>query len=168
MIDPSQILEMIQGIPDPLTAALLATLPVTELRLALPIALVALQMHPVAAYIATVLGNLVPLVAVFWLLPPVLQFTLRYVPRINTVLDAYFARLMNKHGEKYSKWGAFFLFLFVAIPLPGTGVWTGSVLAVLFRIKPKLAATYIVLGLLTAGLIVMGITLGVFTGIQGI
>ncbi|MDG1949650.1 MAG: small multi-drug export protein, partial [bacterium] len=58
------------------------------------------------------------------------------------------------------------LLIFVAIPLPGSGVWTGSVLAVLFEIKPKLAMSYITIGLLIAGLLVMAITKGVFHSIQ--
>lgn len=160
------IIEALGGLPPELIAAILATLPVTELRGALPIALLALELPNWTAYFWTVLGNLVPMFAIFWLLPIVIRFARTQSGWLDNALENYFSKLKKKHGDKYSKWGAFFLMIFVAIPLPGSGVWTGSVLAVLFGIKPKLAMSYITIGLLIAGLLVMGITKGVFHGIQ--
>jgi uncharacterized membrane protein len=160
------IMQALAGIPPEATAAILATLPLTELRGALPVALLVLELPNGSAYFWTVLGNLVPMFFIFWLLPIVITFARKQSGWLDNVLEKYFLKLKKKHGEKYSKWGAFFLMLFVAIPLPGSGVWTGSVLAVLFEIKPKLAMSYITIGLLIAGLLVMAITKGVFHGIQ--
>jgi uncharacterized membrane protein len=160
------IIEALGGLPPELIAAILATLPITELRGALPVALLALELPNWTAYFWTVAGNLVPMFAIFWLLPIVITFARKQSGWLDNALEKYFSKLKKKHGDKYSKWGAFFLMIFVAIPLPGSGVWTGSVLAVLFGIKPKLAMSYITIGLLIAGLLVMGITKGVFHGIQ--
>ena len=148
-----------------LVSALLASLPVTELRAALPVALLVFHLSPATAYVSTVLGNLIPIPLVFLLLPMVMKLIYTHIPKLDLFLNKRFDALKNKHGEDYSKWGSFFLFLFVAIPLPGTGVWTGSVLAVLFGIKPRSAILNIVAGLLTAGLLVLAITQGVFQGI---
>ncbi|MBQ2662882.1 MAG: small multi-drug export protein, partial [Clostridia bacterium] len=64
--------------------------------------------------------------------------------------------------EKYGYWG---LFLFVAIPLPGTGAWTGSLLAVLMGLKPKKSFLFITLGVMTAGLIMSLVSFGVLNNI---
>jgi uncharacterized membrane protein len=160
------LLQALSGLSPELASALLASLPVGELRAALPVALLVFELDPVIAYIWTVIGNLIPILLVFGLLPPIMRLALRYAPGLNRKLETYFNKLSIKHGENYSKWGAFFLFLFVAIPLPGTGVWTGSVLAVLFRIRRTLAIAYIVAGLLVAGLLVLAITQGVFKGVH--
>lgn len=156
---------LLRSFPPELASLLLASLPVTELRAALPVALFVFGLDAPSAYIWTVLGNLIPLILVYALLPSLLAFALRFAPGLNHRLEAYFEKLKARHGEAYSKWGAFFLFLFVAVPLPGTGVWTGSVLAILFRIKPTLAVPFILAGLLVAGLLVLAIAQGVFAGI---
>ncbi|KKW32157.1 MAG: hypothetical protein UY76_C0039G0004 [Candidatus Uhrbacteria bacterium GW2011_GWA2_52_8d] len=158
------LIQFFGGISPELASALLASLPVTELRAALPIALLVFELDPFTAYFWTVFGNLIPILLVYLILPPLMMFALRYTPRLNRRLETFFDVLKTKHGDRYSKWGAFFLFLFVAMPLPGTGVWTGTVLAVVFRIKPTLAISYIVAGLLVAGLLVLAITQGVFRG----
>jgi len=160
------LIQVFSTIPPVFASALLASLPITELRGALPIALVVYQLDPMTAYVSTVLGNLIPLFFVFTFLPSLMRFLFRYAPRWNARIENHFAKLQKKHGKAYSTWGAFFLFLFVAIPLPGTGVWTGSVLAVLFKIKRSLAIPFIVLGLLLAGIIVLALTQGIFHGIK--
>ena len=65
-----------------------------------------------------------------------------------------------KHSDQIKKYGYWGLFLFVAIPLPGTGAWTGSLLAVLFGLNRKKSLLYIFLGVLTAGLIMTLVSFG--------
>ncbi|MBQ7595940.1 MAG: small multi-drug export protein, partial [Clostridia bacterium] len=79
-------------------------------------------------------------------------------------LKKFVDKLENRATEKSSiieKYGKFGLFLFVAIPLPGTGAWTGSLAAVLMRMKFKDAILPIFLGVLTAGLIMSLISFGI-------
>ena len=64
-------------------------------------------------------------------------------------------------SAQIEKYGYLGLFLFVAIPLPGTGAWTGSLIAVLFGMKPKKSLLFIFLGVLTAGLIMSLLSFGV-------
>jgi len=160
------LIQTLGSISPELATAMLASLPVTELRAAIPVAVFVFKLSSAASYLWAVLGNLVPVALVFGLLPPAMRFALRYTPALNRRLETYFEKLKTKHGEKYSKWGAFFLLLFVSIPFPGTGAWTGSVLAVLFRIKRTLAIPYIVAGVFIAGLLILGITQGAFHGLR--
>lgn len=161
-----RLIQIVSVFSPEIASALLASVPVTELRAALPIAIVVFDLHPAVAFVSTVLGNLIPLALVYLILPRVVRFTLQHTPQFHTRLEDWFERLKKRYGKDYSKWGALFLFFFVAVPLPGTGVWTGSVLAVIFRIKPSLAIPSIIAGLLVAGLIVLGATQGVFYGVR--
>jgi uncharacterized membrane protein len=162
----SQITDYLANISPEIASALLATLPVTELRGALPIALVVFELNPIVAYVSTVIGNLVPMALIYLILPRLVVYARNNSKTLDLAFQNWFEKLKNNYGDNYSKWGAFFLLLFVAIPLPGTGVWTGTVLSILFDIKRELAIPYIVLGLLIAGLIVLGLTQGIFHGIQ--
>ncbi|PJA46305.1 ligand-binding protein SH3 [Candidatus Uhrbacteria bacterium CG_4_9_14_3_um_filter_50_9] len=155
------LINYISTFPPEIAAALLAILPLTELRAALPIAITVFGMEPGAAYAWTVLGNLVPIILVFWLLPPTLAWARKQSPWLKHVLDDYFAKLERKHHDRFQRYGALALFFFVAIPLPGSGVWTGSVLAILFGLEQKRALSAIVGGLLVAGIIVLLIIQGV-------
>jgi uncharacterized membrane protein len=69
------------------------------------------------------------------------------------------AKAMKK-SEQIEKYGYLGLFLFVAIPIPGTGAWTGSLLAVLFGMKPKKSLLFIFFGVLTAGIIMSLVSFG--------
>ena len=74
-----------------------------------------------------------------------------------------FARTRAKFDKKYAVWGKLALMFFVAIPLPGTGVWTGSLAAWLFNFNKKHALAYIGLGSILAGILVTLISIGAFT-----
>ncbi len=154
------VLPYISTLPPQLASALLAALPVTELRAALPLALTVFELDPVTAYISTVLGNMVPIFLIFALLPSVVRFAENHSPWLKNILDRYFRSLSKKHEKKFQRYGTLALVLFVMIPLPGSGVWTGSLLAILFDIKPKHAIPAIVAGLLAAGVLVLLITQG--------
>ena len=67
--------------------------------------------------------------------------------------------------EQIDKYGYFGLFLFVAIPLPGTGAWTGSLLAVLLKMKPLKAFISVLLGVMTAGLVMSLLSFGILKNI---
>lgn len=72
----------------------------------------------------------------------------------------YVERITHKNKKKFEKWGALALIIFIAIPLPVTGAFTGGVLASIFEIPPKKAALMILAGCAIAGIIVTGLTLG--------
>ncbi|NQV89695.1 MAG: small multi-drug export protein [Parcubacteria group bacterium] len=160
------IVAFFQSAPPELVTALLASLPVTELRAAIPVALTFFNLNPFVVYVSAVLGNILPIALIYAVIPRLIRHTSQRVPAFDKAMNKWFEKLEKKYGENYSKWGALFLLLFVAIPLPGSGVWTGTVLAILFNVKRELAIPYIVLGVMIAGLLVLGLTQGVFAGLQ--
>ncbi len=144
---------------DLLKVFLLSTLPVLELRGAIPIAVNYYHLPIIHSYIFSVLGNLVPVVFLLLYLKPFSDFLRRW-----HVFDLFFTwlfRRTRRHEEKYEKYGALFLLFFVAIPLPITGAWTGSVAAFLFGIRFCYSFPMIAGGVIVAGLIVTLANLGI-------
>ncbi|MBN1676440.1 MAG: small multi-drug export protein [Kiritimatiellae bacterium] len=143
------------GIPDPLAVLLIATLPIVELRGAIPVGHV-LRMDPWAVYLVAVAGNMIPIPFILLLLGPVSSFLMRW--RIGKrFFEWLFARTRRKSAqiEKYEKLG---LAIFVAIPLPVTGGWTGAVAAFLMGLRFWHAMASILLGVMIAGAIMSGLS----------
>lgn len=133
-------------------------IPVLELRAAIPFGL-ALGLSPQLAYIVSVLGNLLPVPAIMLLLRRVFQWLRRWpwwAGKINRLEER--ARAKGRVVRKYSLVG---LVLLVAVPLPGTGAWTGALVASIMRIRIRTALPFILLGLLIAGAITLAVSLGV-------
>ena len=136
----------------------MAMVPVVELRGAIPYGVIAGLSVP-AAFIIAVIGNLVPV-------PFLVVFTRKVFEWLRTKsvwLDRFVCRMETKAEEKkdvvlkYEFWG---LVLLVAIPLPGTGAWTGALVAAMMNMRLKRAMPAIVLGVIIAGIIVTTITYG--------
>lgn len=141
----------------------LAAMPVSELRGAIPLA-IAQGFSPHKAYILAVLGNIIPIMPLLFLLQPISN-RLRRIRIFAKFFDWLFERTRRK-ATLVEKFEALGLILFVAIPLPVTGAWTGCVAATLFKIRFRYALISIILGVLIAGLIVLGLSLagkGLFT-----
>ncbi|NLM97156.1 MAG: small multi-drug export protein [Halanaerobiaceae bacterium] len=136
---------------------LVSTLPVVELRGAIPLA-IGLDMNPWKAYWLAVLGNMLPVVPLLLFLVPVRK----YLREHSEIMDKFFSWLEKRaldKGDKVERYGAIGLMLFTAIPLPTTGAWTASLLAVLFRIKFRYAFPAILMGVLLAGIIMIILSL---------
>ncbi|MDP8259272.1 MAG: small multi-drug export protein [Candidatus Aadella gelida] len=135
---------------------ILAALPISELRGAIPLA-IAMDFTPIKAYFLGVFGNLVPVVPLLLMLKPVSE-RLRHLPVFEKFFTWLFERTRKKAGliEKFEALG---LILFVAVPLPITGAWTGCVAATLFKIRFRYALPAIIAGVLIAGLIVLALSL---------
>ena len=118
-----------------LSTFLTAMAPIGELRIALPIALVSYKMNIVLAYVLSVLGNIVPVffLLLFWRY--VVRSLMRHFEFFDRFMNWLFERTRKKFENNYQKWGKLALILFVAIPLPVTGAWTGSVAAWLFGFR---------------------------------
>lgn len=136
----------------------LSALPITELRATIPLAL-ALGVSPLRAYLLAVIGNLIPVLPVILLLEP-LSRLLRWFPPLERLFQAILSRSRNK-GAKVHKYGVLGLMLFVAVPLPVTGAWTGAILAWLFGFNALMAFLSILGGVLIAGFLVSLASLGV-------
>ncbi|MCC6639033.1 small multi-drug export protein [Candidatus Falkowbacteria bacterium] len=143
-----------------LTLALAAT-PIIELRGALPVALTVYGMSIPKAYILSVVGNMLPILPILLLLEPISNFLRKHFKVFERFFTWLFARTRSKFVTSHEKYGAIALIIFIAIPLPATGAWTGAVAAWLFGIKPVRAFLYALAGVAIAGVIVTILTLGV-------
>ena len=135
---------------------ILAALPVSELRGAIPLA-IALDFSPLKAYLLAFFGNMIPVLPLLFLLQPISN-RLRRIKIFERFFDWLFERTRKK-ASLVEKFEALGLILFVAIPLPITGAWTGCVAATLFKIRFRYAFVAITLGVIIAGFIVLGLSL---------
>lgn len=138
-----------------------AMLPISELRGAIPLALGVYKMSVGTAYLLSVLGNIIPVIFLLWLLEPVSKFLMKHSAIFNKFFTWLFERTRRRHKAAIQKWGPIALVFFVAIPLPITGGWTGSVVAFVFGIPFKKALPLIFLGILIAGVVVTLASLGI-------
>jgi len=130
---------------------LLSAVPLTELRLTIPLA-IALGISPVKSFVLACVGNFLPIIPLLLLLEPV-GYLVAGVPIIKNI----YAKLLEKiraKGQKVEKYGALGLLLFVAIPFPGTGIYSGAILAFLFGIRFWYSFISLTLGMLLAGVAV--------------
>jgi len=145
-----------------LRIAFLSALPISELRGAIPLALAVYKMPVFPAYIFAVLGNIVPVIFLLLYLKPFIDFVSRWF-LLKMFFNWLFKRTRLNNQKKYEKYGALFLLFFVAIPLPITGAWTGSVAAFIFGIRFWYAFPTIAGGVMIAGIIVTLASLGVIS-----
>ena len=159
-----QILEWAQTLPAPVSIFLIATLPIFELRGAIPYAFTPLagnfgQAHPFLTYIVAIAGNFVPVLPILTLLGPI-ERNLRSTGWINRFLDWLFART-ERRSKLIRRYQALGLILFVAIPAPMTGAWTGAIAAYIFRLPLRFSIPCIIVGICIAGIVVTLVSMGV-------
>ncbi|MBR1803096.1 MAG: small multi-drug export protein [Clostridia bacterium] len=145
---------------------LVGMVPVIELRGAIPIG-VGLGLSYFEAFICSFLGNIVPIYFIVKFAGPLFDFFGRWKP-FKKIIDFATDRATKKIEEtpRLQTYTAFALWLFVAIPIPGTGAWVGSLIANFLNLPPKKAIPPIVLGVLTAGIIVLALTAGAKGGLE--
>ena len=135
-----------------------SALPVTELRVTIPLAL-ANGMSMQKAFILAVTGNIIPVVPLLLWLEPISKW-LRQFPFLDFLFQKILLR--TRRREQRVRWyGTLGLLLFVAIPFPGTGAWTGAILAWLLGLPVLSSAVAISLGVFLAGIIVSLASAGV-------
>ena len=134
-------------------------IPIGELRSSIPLALRA-GLSPFEAFFWSVLGNIVVGLVLLLVLNPLSRFLERHFYVLNRLFNWLFERTRKKHSRKIENWGALALIGFVGIPLPMTGVWTGSLAAFVFGISFRKAFPAIICGALIAGIIVTLVSLG--------
>ena len=132
--------------------------PVVELRGAIPLG-VSLGLSHFDAMIISVIGNMLPVPFIILFIRQIFTWIRKYIPRLGKYIDKIEKRA-NVKSEKVRSLQAFGLFIFVAVPLPGTGAWTGALIAALLDIRLKNAMPAIGLGVAAAGLLITGLTFG--------
>ena len=138
------------GIPREIVAFLVSMLPIVELRGGIPVAaLLGIDFLPALAL--CVLGNLLPIPFILLLIIPIFKW-MKTTSLFNPLVTKLESKTLAKRErlEKGEFWG---LLIFVGIPLPGTGAWTGALLAALLGVKFKKALIAIILGVFVAAAI---------------
>jgi len=141
-------------LPEPVAVIVLAMVPIFELRGALPFAREILGMSPLASFSWSVIGNAIPVPIILWLLPPFTNWAERHWRWLHRILDRLHAHTERRHSGRFERLRDLALITFVAIPLPITGAWSGSLAAVVFRVEKRRAIPLIFAGIVIAGLIV--------------
>ena len=154
-MSPEELLSL--GFSKELVVLIISALPIFELRGAIPVAINLFHFNWYYAFLLAIIGNLIPVPLILLFLNAVVRFLSR-VSFFDRFFRWLFAYTRKRGGiiERYERIG---LALFVAIPLPVTGAWTGSLAAVLFGLKFKHAMLSIFIGVLIAGIIVTCLSL---------
>ncbi len=145
---------------------LISMVPVVELRGAIPIG-VAHGLNFWVAIVVSIVGNLVPVPFIIIFIRKIFAWLRTKSAWLNNLVTRLENRALKKTDtvRKFKFWG---LFIFVAIPLPGTGAWTGALVAAMLEMRVKDAFPAIALGVLTAGIIVAFVTYGAGTLLFGL
>ncbi len=139
---------------------ILAAVPILEQKVAIPTAM-ALGYSDATAFFITLLGALIPAPFIILFLPKVFEFMRRF-KYLEPLVDWYEKNAMRR-GKNIVKYELLGLLMFVAIPLPMTGVWTGSAVAAFLKLDFKKAFPTVVLGAAICGLILLFVFKGAFS-----
>lgn len=154
-----KILELLRGLPDELVVMIISMIPVIEVRGAIPIAMTLYKMQPLYAALISVFASMLPVPIILLAITKVLAYlkTTKMFHKLAVKLES---KSGSKRAESIHKYGALGLIVFVGIPLPGTGVWSGSLIAALLGIKFKWAFLAVLAGDILAATIVTLISSG--------
>ena len=138
-------------------------IPIVELRGAIPFA-VGMNLPKLPSFIIAIIGNMLPVPFIYLFARKILLWG-----QNKKIIGPFFKWCLKKGEsggkklEKKAKYGLYLaLMLFVAIPLPGTGAWTGTLAASILNMNFKKSSIFVMLGVLIAGLIMMAISYGIF------
>lgn len=163
---------LVQGVIDALSGSvskeiivfIISMIPILELRGALLVAGPILGVPVSSAIPLCILGNILPVPFILLLITPIFNW-MKGTKKLKPMVERLEAKAMSKSDqiERYEFWG---LVLFVGIPLPGTGAWTGSLIAALLGVKFKKAFPAIVLGIFMATIIMWFISYVLLGGVS--
>lgn len=143
--------------PKEILVFIISMFPILELRGAI-LAAGFLEMNFLSTYMITVIGNILPIPFILLFIKKIFQWLKK--TKLKRLVNKIETKALSK-SEQITKYGIWGLFLFVAIPLPGTGAWTGSLIASLLQMKFKHSIFSILLGVMVAGLIMSLLSFGI-------
>ncbi len=147
-----------------LVVFLISLMPILELRGGL-IAAALLNLNPITSYIISIIGNIIPVPFILWFINSILNW-MRGRKKLSKVAK-WLDKKVEKHKGQIEKFGFWGLVLFVGIPLPGTGAWTGCLIAAVLEMDRKKAFLAATIGIFMASIIMMILSFGLLKGIIG-
>ena len=150
------------SVPKELIVFIVSMIPILELRGSILVAGF-LKMEFLSTYIIAVIGNMVPIPFILFFIDKIFTW-MKKVSFLKNMVEKLENKALSKSDQirKYGPWG---LFIFVAIPLPGTGAWTGALAATLLRMKFRQSFPAIFAGVAAAGLIMSLLAFGIIKNI---
>ncbi len=156
------LVNLFDGLGKEVIVFIISMLPILELRGGLLAASI-LNLDFIPGFIISILGNILPIPIVLLFLDKILRWLEKYKVTKNFVKKIENKILSKK--KQIEKYGYIGLILFVGIPIPGTGAWTGSALAVLLNMNKKKSFLYIILGIILASIIMSILSYGILGNI---
>ncbi len=142
---------------------IISLMPILELRGGL-IAAALLNLSPLKSYIICIIGNILPVPFILLLINKILDW-MRNSKHFNKIAN-WLDKKVEKHKGKIEKYGYLGIVLFVGIPLPGTGAWTGSLIAAALEMDKKKTFLSVLIGVFLASIIMMILSFGILANIM--
>lgn len=140
---------------------IISLMPILELRGGI-LAAALLNLNPIESYVISIIGNIIPVPFILWFINSILNWMRKSkLSKIAKWLD----EKVEKHKGQIEKYGFWGLVLFVGIPLPGTGAWTGCLIAAVLEMDRKKAFIAAMIGIFMASIIMMLLSFGVLKSI---
>ena len=149
-----------------LTVFIISLMPILELRGGL-IAASLLGLDPIRSYIISIIGNVIPVPFILWFINSILNKMRNSKHKKIKGVAKWLDKKVDKNKHKIEKFGFWGLVLFVGIPLPGTGAWTGCLIAAVLEMDRKKSFLAAMIGIFMASIIMMIISFGLLKSIVG-
>ncbi len=154
------LIHFFASFPPEVATFLMAMTPIGEVRLSIPVGVFAYHLHPMTVLLISIAGNFLPVLFILLLAD---KFH-AWVSKKSGVLASGWVKALNRAQEKfagdYKKYGLIGLMIFIGIPLPGTGAYTGALAAFVFGIPFKNSWPYVLAGIAISGILTLLITVG--------
>ena len=139
---------------------IISVLPILELRGGL-LAATLLEVDPLVAYVISIIGNILPVPFILFFIKRIIVWMRKSKVNLFNKFAKILDEKVEKNKEKIEKYGYLGLILFVGVPLPGTGAWTGCLLAAVLDMDRKKSFACVVCGVLMASIIMMVLSYGI-------
>ncbi len=156
----TSIAEQFRSLPPEVATMLIAMIPIGELRAAIPLGVTLYKLPIFSSLIWSIIGNMIPVYFILVAFEKVSQFLRAHSTHADKFFTWLFERTRKKLEGSIAQYGVLALAIFVGIPLPMTGAWSGALAAFIFGISKKKAFFAILLGVIAAGIIVSTLTFG--------
>jgi len=133
---------------------LLSMMPIYELRGAIPLGVLVYHMNPFLVVIVSIISNMIPAIAIIMLFDALLPWVKERFSSIGRFVERFSQTRKAKNRKRMERYGLLAIIAFVAVPLPLTGAWTGSLLTVIFEMPKFKSILAVAVGVIIAGTIV--------------
>lgn len=155
------IVSWFSGFPGELATFLIAAIPITELRAAIPIAYEKFGLSAFSSWFWSVLGTFSAMALIVLLLDPIANFLSRHFAVFKKFFEWLFEHTRKRANGKMEKYGEWAIFILAATPVPFIGGYSGALAAFVFGIPRKISLPLLLLGSMVSGWIVLVVTMGI-------